>query len=267
MATGLSLHVGLNSVDADQYGGWDGALSACENDARDMARLARAAGFDDTSLFTADGTVENVTAALREAAGKLKSGDILLFSYSGHGGQVPNRKDSDDESDDLDETLVFYDREFLDDELNREFARFADGVRILAFLDSCHSGSAVELPAEDEGNTPRLMPVHKQREIYERDKEFFQGLQRELRADQDGTKADALLIAACQDDQFAMDGPVNGKFTGTLLKVWQDGGFSGDGYRAFHQDIARRMPASQSPNLYVTGRPGEDFLAQRPFTV
>ena len=36
---GLSLHIGLNSVSAAPYGGWDGRLAACEFDAKDMAAL------------------------------------------------------------------------------------------------------------------------------------------------------------------------------------------------------------------------------------
>ncbi|WP_405604530.1 caspase family protein [Streptomyces sp. NBC_01410] len=283
MATGLSLHVGLNKVDPGQYGGWDGELVACENDANDMARLAREAGFDDTTLLTPDGTVENVTAELRKAAGRLKSGDILMFTYSGHGGQVPNTVGSDDELDDFDETLVLYDREFLDDELYREFARFDEGVRILALLDSCHSGTGIEVrevlspkamkeqfqtsdPNRIE-NTSRLMPVAKQYEIYQRDKEFFQEIQRALGTGNGGEeKVNALLISGCQDNQLSSDGPVNGKFTGTLLEVWDGGTFRG-GYRAFHRDIVRNMPATQSPNFYVTGRPRDAFLEQRPFTV
>ncbi|NUL02609.1 caspase family protein [Streptomyces lunaelactis] len=283
MATGLSLHIGLNKVDPAKYGGWDGELVACEQDANDMAQLAREAGFGDTTLLTPDGTVENITAELRKAAKKLKSGDILLFSYSGHGGQVPNAKGSDNEPDDFDETLVLFDREFLDDELHREFGRFAEGVRILAFLDSCHSGSGIEVrdilsseamqehfqtrdPNEIE-NTSRLMPVAKQAEIYQRDKEFFQEIQRGIAA-QDGGEGDvsALLVSGCQDNQLSSDGPVNGAFTGALLDVWGSGAFRG-GYRAFHRDILQRMPATQSPNFYVAGRPGDDFLQQRPFTV
>ncbi|MFE7130556.1 caspase family protein [Streptomyces sp. NPDC057638] len=268
MPTGLSLHLGLNHVDPDAYGGWDGQLLACENDARDMAALARASGFDATVLLTSECTVENITAAFRAAAARLSAGDILLFTYSGHGGQLPNLKDSDDEPDDLDETLVFYDREFLDDELNRELARFDDGVRRISLLDSCHSGSAIELPSEEPGHTPRMMPVYKQREIYERDKAAYQAIQRELRADRgDGRPADALLISACQDNQFASDGPVNGKFTGTLLKVWDGGAFDDGGYREFHRAILRRMPSSQSPNLYLSGSPAPEFLRERPFTV
>lgn len=41
MAKGISLHIGLNSVDPVHYQGWDGKLAACEFDAKDMVALAR----------------------------------------------------------------------------------------------------------------------------------------------------------------------------------------------------------------------------------
>lgn len=277
-ATGLSLHIGLNTVDPDRYDGWDGRLLACENDARDMAALASDAGYSGTVLITDEATVDGVTAALRAAAARLREGDAFLLTYSGHGGQVPD--ETADEPDALDETLVLYDRQYLDDELNRELARFADGVRVFVLLDCCHSGSGIEVrdlltpealreqfgtDDRDEIETvSRLMPVARQGALYQRDKDFFRELQRELRAD--GRPADALLVSACQDNQLASDGQVNGLFTGTLLKVWDKGAFRGD-HGAFHRAITRRMPASQSPNLYVSGRPAEEFLAQRPFTV
>ncbi|MCT4353328.1 caspase family protein [Streptomyces sp. Je 1-79] len=270
MPAGLSIHVGLNTVDPDRYEGWDGALLACENDARDMARLARAAGFSDTVLLTAECTVDGVTAALREAAGRLAPDDILLFTYSGHGGQIPDVTGSDDEPDALDETLVLYDRQFLDDELYREFQGCADGVRILALLDCCHSGSGIELPGAPEPETGvRLMPVPKQQEIYERDQGFFAELQRSLEKESpDGAAAEptAILVSACQDNQVASDGPVNGAFTEALLGVWNEGAFRG-GHRSFHRAIQSRLPATQSPNLYTTGSPAPAFLNQKPFTV
>lgn len=270
MATGLSIHVGLNKVDPDRYEGWDGALVACENDARDMARLARAAGYSDTVLLTAECTVDNVTAALRQAAGKLAPDDILLFTYSGHGGQVPDVTGQDDEPDELDETLVLYDRQFLDDELDREFRGFADGVRIFALLDCCHSGSGIEVPGGPQPETGiRLMPEPKQQQIYERDQGFFEELQRSLRKaapDGDGARPDAILISACQDNQFASDGPVNGAFTEALLEVWNEGAFRGR-YRSFHRAIQSKLPATQSPNFYTTGSPSPSFLRQKPFTV
>ncbi|MFD0270840.1 caspase domain-containing protein [Streptomyces sp. NPDC127106] len=267
MPTGLSIHVGLNKVDPAKYNGWDGQLMACENDARDMAELARAAGFQETVLLTEQGTVDNITGALRKAAKKLKDGDILLFTYSGHGSQMPDT--AGDETDELDETLVFYDREFLDDELKREFHRFSPGVRIFSLLDCCHSGTATEAADAGEGNgeaVPRVMPVLRQQQVFEQNKEFYQRLQRELRQESNGAGPGTVLISACQDHQVALDGSANGAFTGALLRVWAQGSFSG-GYQDFHRSIKDRLPRSQVPNFYTTGSPSTDFLAQKPFTV
>lgn len=98
------------------------------------------------------------------------------------------------------------------------------------------------------------------------DKEFFQDIQRGLATRNGEAEVSALLISGCQDNQLSADGPVNGKFTGTLLEVWDGGAFRG-GYRAFHRGILRSMPTTQSPNFHVTGSPGDGFLQQRPFTV
>ncbi|ALO12174.1 hypothetical protein AQF52_6581 [Streptomyces venezuelae] len=269
MATGLSLHVGLNEVDPARYEGWAGTLVACENDAHDMARIARTAGFETTVLLTPDGTVSNITSVLGEAAGRLGAGDILLFTYSGHGGQVPDESGTDDEPDDLDETLVLYDRQFLDDEVQQTFRAFADGVRIVAFFDCCHSGSSIEIPGGGaDGDRGRYLPEPQQRQLYERDRGFLDQLRRSLAEDgaADGAAPDALLVSACQDNQTASDGDVNGAFTAALLEAWDGGAFRG-GYRAFHKAIQRRLPPTQSPNLHLTGSPGRDFVNQRPFTV
>lgn len=285
MTQGISLHVGVNSVDPGMYGGWDGRLVACEHDARDMEALAEETGFQDrTLLLTAEATVENVTAGLRRAARILGPGDMLTFTYSGHGGQVPDLNGPDDEPDRLDETLVLYDREFVDDELYEELAGFAEGVRICVILDCCHSGSGIrvrdiltpqaleeQFQTADTGEveqTSRLMPLERQSETYERHRELYDTIQRELDSrDTRDLAASAVLISACQDNQLAADGLRNGRFTGTLLEVWNSGKFTG-GHRAFHREILKTMPPTQSPNLYVAGRhPGESFLRQRPFTL
>lgn len=284
MVHGISLHVGLNSVDPAKYGGWNGKLIACENDARDMEQLAAHAGFKDrTTLLTGDATVKNVTAELRKAAKRLAAGDILLFTYSGHGGQVPDINGPEDEPDRLDETMCFYDREFIDDELYKELEGFAEGVRVLALHDCCHSGTGLRVrevmtpealeeqfqttdPAMVE-TTSRLMPLEQQDQLYQRDREFFDQLQRELDArDSRELGASAVLISACQDNQLAADGLRNGLFTATLLQVWNGGKFAG-GHRAFHREVLKQMPPNQSPHFFVTGRPNNRFVRQRPFTV
>jgi hypothetical protein len=57
MPAGISIHIGLNRVNPkhyrDEFGRpWDGALGACEFDARDMQALAQARGFQTSILLT-----------------------------------------------------------------------------------------------------------------------------------------------------------------------------------------------------------------------
>ncbi|OEJ49535.1 hypothetical protein BGK72_00590 [Streptomyces agglomeratus] len=67
-------------------------------------------------------------------------------------------------------------------------------------------------------------------------------------------------------NQLAADGLRNGLFTGTLLKAWNGGKFTG-GYKAFHREILKQMPAHQSSHFFVTGRTNSRFIRQRPFTI
>ena len=79
MSIGKSIHIGLNHVDPEAYGGWDGELAGCLNDARDMCALAEREGFDPTLLTDSDATASAAIAAIASEASQLKAGDILLI--------------------------------------------------------------------------------------------------------------------------------------------------------------------------------------------
>ena len=138
MATGISIHIGLNRVDPGHYQGWDGKLKGCENDACAMEAIASKQKFATSLLLNEQATAQAVKDAIAGAVNQLKSGDILLLTYSGHGGQVPDL--NGDEEDHLDETWVLYDHELIDDELYALWGQFETDVRILLLTDSCHSG-------------------------------------------------------------------------------------------------------------------------------
>ena len=285
---GLGLHIGLNTVSAAAYGGWEGPLAACEFDANDMAALGKAQGLKPTVLLTKKATRAAVLAAMRSAAKALKSGDYFLLSYSGHGGQVPDI--DGEEADRKDETWCLFDGQLLDDELYFELSKFAAGVRILVLSDSCHSGTVTRdlaPPPPPPGQRPKLMPESVARRVYDDHKAFYDKLQTDVAAaarkaftDPDealaqvGAAAEAVglvgkfkpavvLISGCQDNQTSMDGDHNGAFTEQLLKVWNRGAFSGD-HNLFHARIRAGLPRTQSPNLFVLGR-AATFLKQKPF--
>lgn len=287
MAKGISLHIGLNSVDAGHYQGWSGPLNACEADADDMQAIAKSRGFTPQVLLTAAATRRAVRDAITKAAGELAAGDIFFISYSGHGGQVPDLngdEDGDEDGDGKDETWCLYDGQLIDDEIYALWRKFAPGVRIVVLSDSCHSGTvlresfvatllatgAMHALVDPTGGLPgtRAMPVPVAQRVYRANCEFYDELQRSLVGDRKAPspRASVLLISGCQDNQTSADGAFNGLFTANLLRVWNRGRFEGD-YRAFHVAIRKRMPPVQSPNYYVVGAPNAAFEAQPPFTI
>jgi peptidoglycan hydrolase-like protein with peptidoglycan-binding domain len=146
MPRGMSIHIGLNHVDPSCYGGWDGALSGCINDATDMRAIAQGLGYSPSVLLTeAQATADRVILEIGQAAQQLVSDDILFLTYSGHGGQVADV--NTEEQDSQDETWVLWDRQLLDDELYALWSRFAPGVRVVMLSDSCHSGTVLRMMA------------------------------------------------------------------------------------------------------------------------
>lgn len=285
----LGLHIGLNSVDPRAYEGWDGPLAACENDARDMAALARGQGMKPTVLLTKKATRSAVLAGLRSAGKALKDGDLFFLTFSGHGGQV--RDASGEEPDKKDETWCLFDGQLIDDELYYELAQFKAGVRILVLSDSCHSGSVTRerVEAPPPGWRAKILPPAIADRVYRAHADFYDTLQKDVARRAGGKvvdpdvalaqvavsgrltsiatvfKASSILISGCQDNQTSLDGEQNGAFTEQLLKVWDHGAFRGN-YASFHARIKARLPASQTPNLFTLGKVGL-FMSEKPFTV
>jgi metacaspase-1 len=279
MALGISLHVGLNRVDPAHYQGWDGELTACEFDANDMRAIAEGQGFEARSLLTKEATSDAVLAAIERAAGELDQGDLFLCTYSGHGGQVPDRN-GEDEEDRSDETWVAYDRQIVDDELYALWSRFAPGVRIFVLSDSCHSGTVVrdieaKVPdpvstrqkAAAESPRYRALPRDVMIATYRANARLYDAIQERLPgAERADPAATVLLISGCRDDQLSLDGFSNGLFTENLRAVWADGAWAG-GHAEFREAIRARMPAKQQPNYLRVGAANPEFEQQKPFTV
>lgn len=274
MAKGISIHIGLNRVDPNHYEGWDGELIACEFDAKDMQAIAQAKGFKSTLLLTKAATYAKVTQAIGQAATQLKAGDILLLTYSGHGGQLPDMKS--EEADKLDETWVLYDRQLVDDELYYLWSLFQPGVRILMLSDSCHSGTISKMSTykalckEFSPNIQprfRALPRDIQQKTYQAHRNLYDDTIKSYpQGDKVKISASVLLISGCLDNQLSSDGDKNGLFTNSLLKVWNQGKFT-RGYYAFYKNILGQMPPWQSPNYFKVGGSNLQFYTQAPFTI
>jgi len=134
-------------------------LSGCINDARCMHYLLRhRVGFrDENMLFMSDDhpdpmrkpTKANILQGMQWLMSNLSPGDSLVFHYSGHGSQERDRTGI--EMDGMNETLVPLDSSYAgqisDDVVNQMLVRpLPTGVKLHAVIDSCHSGSMLDLP-------------------------------------------------------------------------------------------------------------------------
>ncbi|XP_057493884.1 metacaspase-3-like [Actinidia eriantha] len=141
------------------YYGQEKSIKGSVNDVRLMTNfLLSRLGFPKESVFVLTEeetnpclipTKQNIRTALRWLIQGCQSGDSLVFFYSGHGSQVLDW--DGDELDGYDESLCPLDYQthgkILDDEINATIIRpLPHGVKLHAIIDTCSSGTFLDLP-------------------------------------------------------------------------------------------------------------------------
>ncbi|CDK25715.1 unnamed protein product [Kuraishia capsulata CBS 1993] len=244
-----ALLVGIN------YIGTNNQLNGCINDVTNVSQfLERNCGFtkDNMVILVETNTNrravplrQNIIDGMKWLVKDAKPNDSLFFHYSGHGGQT---KDLDgDEYDGNDETIYPLDFEqsgmIVDDEMHQLLVdTLPAGVRLTALFDSCHSGSALDLPysystrgVEKEPNLAKeagegllgAVTSYMQGDmsgVLSKATGLF-GLLTSGGPNQaaiDKTKqtktsaADVIMISGCKDDQTSADAKENGVSTGAM---------------------------------------------------
>lgn len=269
---GYSLHIGVNKLKKTHYGGWGGALRSPENDAKAMQKLAKTSGFVKAiSLLTTKAKRDAVLGEMQSMAKELQPGDLFFLSYSGHGGQVKDV--NKDEFDRLDETWCLYDGQLLDDEIFWCLSKFRKGVRVVAMIDCCHSGTALKAIQDHVKKDPlprrrkKVVPTEILIKTLVKNRKFYleKGKAPKLKNVQDKIGASVIQISACQDDEVAYDGSKTSLFTEYLLKTWNRGKFKGS-HRAFHKEIEEMIPLG-TPNYFTFGPKIASFTRSKPFSI
>lgn len=240
-ARAVALLVGLKSVDPNAYNGWDGknGCYGCENDVDSLYGILSPLGYSITTLKTAQATRWAIKNQISSIADSLYEGDIFVFQYSGHGGQRDDY--NGDESDGKDETLVAYDGEIIDDELDELWVKFRAGVRIVTISDSCHSGT-----------------------VY---RNMDQGLLSPGTRANGNMEAGLIHMSGCRDDQLSAGPADGGAMTKALVRAWDNGNFDGN-YQQFVNAIRANINSpSQTPEYHEYGNVSDGFRNQKPFTV
>lgn len=107
-------------------------------------------------------TFRNILEALDFLTKDLKAGNKVFMYYAGHGGQVPNPHQAEDDSEEYDQMLIPHDfsktEPLLDDIFRTYFNKIPEGSQFIAILDSCYSGGMARRPV----STSELEAYHKE---------------------------------------------------------------------------------------------------------
>ena len=211
-----ALLVGINYV-GTQY-----ALGGCINDVLNVEKQLRTffPGSSSSSSSSeyrvlTDATAmkpskANIMASIDWLVSGLKSGENVMFHFSGHGGRV---KDTNgDEVTGLDSCIYPCNdgrmEMITDDELRTALAeRLPAGCKCFAVLDACHSGTGVDLRYKWE--TPKSGTL-----AYSEDAKYAK------------TNGDIIFLSGCMDTEYAADTVDSserpaGALTWALLDVWR----------------------------------------------
>jgi hypothetical protein len=218
-------------------------LQGCINDVTNMRDILKTLlGFTNANirvLTDSRASKVNILSRLRWLVTGAKSGDFLVFHYSGHGSQVRDRN-GDELSDGLDELICPWDMSWdgtyiTDDDLNAVFSALPPGVLLEVFLDSCNSGTG--LKAGEFGRPPELGPVNETRNRYlapptdivcrsEGEEDTLQ--KKRLVRGTGKSQVHHILWSGCQDNQTSADaliaGSYNGAFTYYFCKIMRETG-------------------------------------------
>ena len=250
MARGIALLAGVKDVSPGGMG--------CEHDVDHMEKLLSSSGnYEFNILKTEQASAPAILTCIESAACTLEAGDMFVFYFSGHGGQVPDA--NSDKASGQDDTLCTYASQIVDKELAERWVEFATGVRIVMLSDCCHSGtnqafmnmSAIQRLTHEQTLQETVKPMN------------FTGKV-------SGIKAELIHFGACRDDQTSSAGPFGGAFTMELVNVWNENNGNFSGYKQLYKAIRARLPNKkfpQEPQFNFYGNVQPEFLNSRPFSL
>ncbi|EOR03511.1 Metacaspase-1 [Wallemia ichthyophaga EXF-994] len=242
-----ALCIGIN------YVGTENELGGCQNDADKIRRfLIKRCGYKPQNIMLLKDSSEmgqnmqptkrNLFRAMDWLVQGAKLNDALFFHYSGHGGRTKDL--SGDEIDGFDETIFPVDFQkaghIIDDTMHEKLVQpLPAGCRLTALFDSCHSGTALDLPFMYDSNgevkepdvlkmaagelfshklpNGMILPLH---DIYYFSKKLLTGRSEDKKRKKTKfSPADVIMFAASKDSETAADAGQSGAMSYAFLSI------------------------------------------------
>jgi hypothetical protein len=228
-----SLHVGIND-----YPGYNNDLRGCVNDMNGWLNLAKDTyGFETISLQDKEATKMAIVNKLNSLIKKAKSGDDILFTFSGHGTSVPDK--NGDEIDGKDEAFCAWDTILLDDEMHLIMETVPEDVYFTIIADCCHSGTITRSFLRTiENNTNDIKVRYKPHDIDDLEIDFSKlPIKSHVYETRNGLKKREILFTGCMDHEFSYDAYFKNSFYGAMS------------YNSFN--ILKRKPLTSNYDFYL----------------
>jgi hypothetical protein len=213
-------------VGINDYPGTYNDLKGCVNDANDWVGLLREYfdfGDNITLMTDAEATKANILSALGDLVASAKSGDVVVFTYSGHGTWVYDQGERD-ESDNRDEAICAYDGNIIDDEIRSVIRKIDQGANFVIISDSCHSGSVTRSILKRTYDTakettqyapkPRYMPPSDDIDAL---RTAIVPVRRRFLYPESGMPE--LLLTGCNATEYSYDAYIDGRYNGAMTAL------------------------------------------------
>lgn len=262
-----ALLVGIN------YEGSDAELRGCINDIQNIRSiLINNCNYLDVNIrvLTDESSIKptksNIESNIRWLVSNARSGDTLIFYYSGHGSYI--RDTSGDENDGRDEVIIPVDYEqngyISDDWLCTNMAsRVPNGVKLYGFTDCCHSGTIIDLKYNykslctyKKGQIQENMPY-----VYsDWTDSFYFNIEKSR-----NINGFVCLFSGCQDPQVSYDANIDNQYQGAFTYCFIEFLKSNmqqlpDGRKKFRNGVVKLKNVLKEINarLDISGFTGQD---------
>lgn len=238
----LALNSGIND-----YPGTGNDLNGCINDCADWnGPLARQYGFRTTILRDSEATATNTKSWLTDAVAKAGDGWHIVWTYSGHGSNVPDK--DGDEPDSRDECICLYDRFLIDDEIRDILKNLHPLAKFTFISDSCHSGTVTRafmstLDINAAYAKPRFLPPQDD----PNEAVAPQAMGRFMEPQE--SSMNEVLVSGCLPTEYSYDANINGRYNGAMTYyavniLKQTPSIT---YRDFYTQLRKSLPNSKYP--------------------
>lgn len=175
-------------------------LFGCINDTQMLRQFLKRTGFKNITTLTDDKnpkpTKQNILSNFTNLLKNARSGDLIVFTYSGHGSNILDK--NNDEVDKSDEVIIASDyNRILDDEFKKIIQQYLKrNVTLFALFDCCHSGTIFDLKYQYMDSTN-----------YDKDT---------INNNNADTLGNVIMISGCTDRQYSEDALINNKYQGAM---------------------------------------------------